>query len=82
MKVDDYTEPELQRRLAEDERVAELGIKVNRRPEGGLMLSGEVESEQRRARIKQVVAEEFPGVDVTWDIGVTRVHEPEEVEEL
>lgn len=82
MKVDTYTESHVQRVLAEDERVAELGIRVNRLEEGGLALSGEVESQERRAVIERVVAEQFPGLTVHCDIGVTRVHEPDEVEEL
>jgi hypothetical protein len=82
MKVDEYTETELQRLLAEDERVTELGIRVVRLKEGGLALSGEVESARRRDLICQVVAEQFPGLEIKCDIGVTRVHEPEEVEEL
>jgi hypothetical protein len=82
MRVDQYTESQLQRLLAEDERVAELGIRVIRLEEGGLALCGEVESAQRRSLIEQLVAEEFPGLRVHCDIGITRVHEPDEVEEL
>jgi hypothetical protein len=82
MKVDQYTESQLQRLLAEDERVAELGIRVIRLEEGGLALSGEVESPQRKALIERVVSEKFPDLTVHCDIGVTRVHEPDEVEEL
>ena len=82
MKVDEYTETELQRLLAEDERVTELGIRVVRLKEGGLALSGEVESQKRKEIIEQVVAEKFPDLTVRSDIGVTRVHEPEEVEEV
>jgi BON domain len=82
MKVDTNTESQLQRLLAEDDRVAELGIRVIRLEEGGLSLSGEVESPRRRELIERIVAEEFPDVRVQCDIGVTRVHEPDEVEEL
>jgi hypothetical protein len=82
MKVDTYTESHVQCVLAEDERVAELGIRVIRLEEGGLALSGEVESQERRALIERVVSEEFPDLTVHCDIGVTRVHEPDEVEEL
>jgi hypothetical protein len=82
MKVDQYTESQLQRLLAEDERVAELGIRVIRLEEGDFALSGEVESPQRKALIERVVAEKFPDLTVHCDIGVTRVHEPEEVEEI
>lgn len=82
MKVDQYTECELQRLLAEDERVTELGIRVIRLEEGGFALSGEVESPQRRELIGRVVSERFPDLTIHYDIGVTRVHEPDEVEEL
>lgn len=82
MKVDQYTECELQRLLAEDERVTELGIRVIRLEEGGFALSGEVESPQRRELISRVVSERFPDLTIHYDIGVTRVHEPDEVEEL
>jgi hypothetical protein len=82
MKVDTNTESQLQRLLAEDERVAELGIRVIRLEEGGFALSGEVESPQRKELILRVVSEKFPDLTVHYDIGVTRVHEPDEVEEI
>jgi hypothetical protein len=82
VKVDQYTESRLQRVLAEDERLTELGIRVSRLEEGGLALTGEVESPRRRELIEQVLAEKFPGLVVHCDIGITRVHEPDEVEEL
>jgi hypothetical protein len=78
---DQYLESELQRLLAEDGRVAELGIRVFRL-EDGFALSGEVESPQRRDMICRPVTEAFPEVRIDCDIGVTRVHEPDEVEEL
>jgi hypothetical protein len=77
-----YTESHLQQVLAEDYRTAELGIRAIRLEAGGYALCGEVESHQRRALIEQVVAESFPDLDVRSDIAVTRVHEPDEVEEL
>ena len=82
MRPDQYTESHLQRMLAEDERVAEQGIRVVRLEESRLALVGEVESAERRALIEQVVSEAFPDMDIHCDIGVTRVHEPDEVEEL
>ena len=78
---DHYLESQLQRLLAEDGRVAELGIRVFRL-EDGFALSGEVESPQRRDMICRLVTEAFPEVRIDCDIGVTRVHEPDEVEEL
>jgi hypothetical protein len=82
MNADGYTENHLRTVLAEDARVAELGIRVTRLQQGGFALSGEVESPARRALIEQVVAESFPDLPVRSDIAVTRVHEPDEVEEL
>jgi hypothetical protein len=80
---DDHdTESQLQRLLAEDERVAELGIRVIHLEEGRFALCGEVESHARKMTIERVVAEAFPDLRVNSDIGVTRVHEPDEVEEL
>jgi hypothetical protein len=79
---DAYAESHVQQVLAEDARIAELGIRVIRLKEGGFALCGEVESPQRRAAIEQVVAESFPGLRVRSDIALTRVHEPDEVEEL
>jgi len=82
MRPDQYTESRLQRMLAEDERVAEQGIRVVRLEESRLALVGEVESAERRATIERVVTEAFPDMDIHCDIGVTRVHEPDEVEEV
>lgn len=82
MKVGSYTESELQHLLSEDDRVAEQGIRVTCREDGTVVLSGEVESARRRSMIEQVVAERLPGCTVVCDIGITRVHEPDDVEEL
>jgi hypothetical protein len=82
MKVDTHTESVLQRLLTEDDRLAEQGIRVIRLDEDRLALTGEVESAQRRDTICRVIAEKFPDLDVQCDIGVTRVHEPDDVEEL
>lgn len=81
MSVDQYVEGELQHLLAEDERITEQGIRFVR-TEVGIALVGEVESAERRDLICQVVAETFPDLPVRCNIGLTRVHEPEEVEEL
>jgi hypothetical protein len=81
MNVDQYAESQLQRLLTEDPRIAEQGIRVVRL-ENGLALCGEVESPQRRDTIEQIVTDAFPGVAVRMDIGVTKMHEPEDVEQL
>lgn len=81
MKVDQYTESEVQHLLAEDPRTAELGVRVVR-AENRLALVGEVESAARRDAILTVLRERLPDLEVHCDLGVSRVHEPEEVEEL
>ena len=80
--ADSYPESRLQRVLAEDPRVAELGIRVVRLEQGGFALSGEVHSQERCRQIEQVLAEEFPDLPIRLDIAVSRVHEPDEVEEV
>ena len=79
--ADQYVESDLQHLLAEDERIAEQGIRCVRTG-GGISLVGEVESAGRRDAICEVVNEAFPDLPLLCNIGVTRVHEPEEVEEL
>ena len=81
MIIDQYTEAQVQRLLAEDPRVAELGIRAVR-VDDGLVLSGEVESAERCASIERVVHEAFPELTVHCDLGVTRVSEPDEMEKL
>jgi hypothetical protein len=81
MIVDQYSEGRLQQLLAEDPRVAELGIRVVR-VDDGVVLCGEVESPQRCAQIERVVREAFPDLTVRCDVGVTRVGEPGEVEKI
>ena len=82
MSVEQYAESQLQRLLAEDGRVAELGIRVTRLQEGGLALSGEVESPQRRDEIERLVRAALPDVEVCCDIGIIRAAAPTEHEEL
>ena len=79
--IDEYTEAEVQRALAEDLGVAEQGITVTRR-DNTLVLCGDVESAHRRDEVLRLVQERFPGVDITADIGVIRAGAPTEVEEL
>jgi hypothetical protein len=82
IKPDVYQESELQRVLTEDERVSEQGLRVSHLEESTFALTGEVESPKRKEVIEQVVAERFPDLTVRSDIGVTRVTEPEEVDEV
>jgi len=74
-------EAEIQRLLAEHDRVAEQGVTVQRR-ENVLVLSGEVESEHRRDEIVRRVHELVPDVPISCDIGIIRAQAPSEAEEL
>lgn len=78
---DQYVESQLHHLLIEDARIAEQGIRVVR-TDAGVSLVGEVESGERRELIKRIVAETFPQEQIKCDIGVTRVREPDDVEEL
>lgn len=79
--TDQYTESQLQRLLAEDARIAELGIRAVRL-EDGWALCGEVESVQRRELIERLVTAAFPDARIRIDIGVTRVGEPDDEEDV
>jgi hypothetical protein len=81
MAVDEYVEAEIQRLLTESGAVAEQGITVLRR-EHTLVLSGEVESPQRRDEICRQVTERFPDVELACDIGIVRAGAPSDAEEL
>lgn len=81
LTIDEYTEAELHRLLAERAEIAEQGIMVMRRDQT-LILGGEVESGRRRDEILRVVAEVLPGVKIRSDIAVTRAQPPSEAEEL
>ncbi|MFF5074568.1 hypothetical protein ACFY2R_26040 [Micromonospora olivasterospora] len=67
--------------LAEDPDVAEQGITVVL-TERGLVLYGEVESPHRREEILRRVAERFPDVPISSDIGVIRTQAPTQIEQL
>jgi len=81
VNVDAYTEGQVQQLLAEDPRVAELGIRVVP-VDDGIVLMGEVECAERCAQIEAVIREAFPDLKVRCDVGVTRVTEPDEVERI
>jgi hypothetical protein len=80
-EIDEYVEAAVHRLLTEDVGIAEQGLTVVRR-KNKLMVYGEVESPQRRDHILQLLADKFPEVPLTVDIGITRAQEPTEVEEL
>ena len=78
---DEYVEAAVHRLLTEDPAVSEQGITVDRQ-DSGLVLQGEVASPQRREEILRRVAERFPDVPVTSNIGVIRTAAPTEIEQL
>ena len=80
-QLDEYVEAEIQRLLAEDGKVSEQGITVQRR-EHTLILGGEVETAQRRDEICRQITAHFPDVEIACDIGVVRTQAPSEVEEI
>jgi osmotically-inducible protein OsmY len=70
-----YAATRLQQALAEDDRTAELGIKVVVRP-GEVFLRGEVVTEERRARLAEVIAELEPRLRIHNEVRVTECGEP------
>ncbi|BCY06068.1 hypothetical protein [Actinoplanes sp. L3-i22] len=74
-------EAEIQRLLTEHDRIAEQGVTVQRR-ENVLVLSGEVESAQRRDEICRQITARYPDLEIACDIGITRTQAPAEVEEI
>ena len=80
-QLDEYLEAEIQRLLTESGETAEQGITLRRR-EHVLVLSGDVESAQRRDEICRRVNASFPDVEIACDIGIVRAGAPSEVEEI
>jgi hypothetical protein len=81
-----YNDANLQRLLAEDIEIAELGIEIRRRG-GALVLCGQVESGHRKDAIERRIAEHLDGqADRTYqlvnEIVVTAVDAPVRAEEL
>lgn len=76
---DEYLLAKIHRALAEDD--SELGIDIARRDEE-FVLTGAVESEQRRLEIEQHVVQLVPEAHVRNEIRVTRVTAPAEAEQL
>ena len=79
--LDDYTEATVQRLLTEHPSLGEQGITLIRR-EHWLVLSGEVESPERRTEIERLVAAALPDIEVRCDLGVIRASAPTEYEDL
>ena len=80
-QLDEYTEAAIQRLLTEHPNLGEQGIMLTRR-EHCLVLSGEVESAQRREQIERLVHQALPDVELVCDLGVIRAAAPTEHEEL
>ena len=78
---DEYADAQVQRHLAEDDDIAELGIDILRRDDV-IVLRGEVETAARRDAIGQQVSAHFPGRAVHNEIHVVQVHRPAEAEVL
>jgi osmotically-inducible protein OsmY len=76
-----YDEAALQRLLTEDAGLAEQGIEVTRR-DGAVVLTGCVETEERRVQVAERVAECLPGDEVRNDIVVVPVQPPGEPEAI
>ena len=79
--ADDYVDAEVQRVLAEDPRIAELGIEVIARA-NHIVLRGQVESEERRDAIAREVAERLRNHRIHNEIGVIGTDPPDRAEEL
>ncbi len=79
--LDEYTEAAVQRLLTEHPNLGEQGITLTRR-EHCLVLSGEVDSAERREQIEQLVHRALPDVELCCDIGLTRAAAPTDHEVL
>lgn len=76
-----YEVGRLRRALAEDPRTAEQGVKVTVRGQR-VFLDGEVASEERRAKLTEVIAELAPELVVHNDTHVVPAEAPSGREEL
>ncbi|WP_436498816.1 BON domain-containing protein [Actinokineospora sp. HUAS TT18] len=76
-----YQVAAVRRALAEDERTAELGVRVTVHGDT-ILLSGDVECDHRRDEIDAVVHDLAPTMRVLNDIRVTEVGAPKGQEEL
>jgi osmotically-inducible protein OsmY len=76
-----YTAARIQRRIAEDDRVAELGIHVDVRGDE-VFLRGQVGTEERRRLIGVVAREGARGLRFHNEINVVEVRDPTDEEQL
>lgn len=75
MKEDTYVAGQVENALHSDPRTHELGVRVEADGEG-LVLRGEVASEERRRLLAQVAAEQAQGLPVRNEVAVTEVLPP------
>ena len=73
--LDSYDAEHIREQLIVDPRTSALDIRVELAGEA-LVVTGNVETEQRRQTIAEVVAELAPGVEVRNDVSVTSFAEP------
>jgi hypothetical protein len=66
--LDGYRLKDLERRIAEDDEAAELGVHVVRSGDR-LFVRGQVASAARRERVLAIVGQECPDVDVVDELG-------------
>lgn len=76
-----YVAERIKRKLVEDDRCGELGIRVDvHGPD--VYLRGRVDSEQRRALVAQIATEDHPALRVHNEIDVVEVGDPGAEERL
>ena len=78
----EYTDAHLQRVLAEDARIAELGIDVAVGRDNTIVLSGHVESQERCRAIEERVRQECPDCDIVNELVVVSTDPPTRAEAL
>jgi BON domain len=79
--ADEYADADLQRALAEDAHIAELGVEVI--PRGDyVVLRGYVESDERREAIERRASAQMPNCRVVNEIVVLPADPPPRTEQL
>jgi BON domain len=76
-----YVAARIKRKLAEDDRIAELGIHVDVRGQE-VFLRGQVNSEERRWQIAAVAQEDEPGLHFHNEINVVEMRDATEEEKF
>ena len=78
---DAYTLEHIRDALAQDERVSDLGVHVTMTA-GGIFLTGDVATPERRDAIGEVVRELLPDAEIHNQTTVTAYPEPPDMEVL